>query len=59
MTLDLSVTKRLGPGFALDVTLAAPPGVTMIFGASGSGKTTLLRCLAGLTRPDRRAHRRR
>jgi molybdate transport system ATP-binding protein len=53
MTLDLTVTKRLGPGFALDVTLAAPPGVTMIFGASGSGKTTLLRCLAGLTRPDR------
>jgi hypothetical protein len=35
MRLDLSVTKRLGPGFALDVTLAAPPGVTMIFGASG------------------------
>ena len=52
MTLAASVTKRLGPGFTLDVTLDAPPGITMLFGASGSGKTTLLRCVAGLTRPD-------
>jgi molybdate transport system ATP-binding protein len=52
MTLDVSVTKRLGPGFTLDVALSAPPGITMLFGASGSGKTTLLRSIAGLTRPD-------
>ncbi len=52
MTLAVSVTKRLGPGFTLDVALDAPPGITMLFGASGSGKTTLLRCIAGLTRPD-------
>jgi molybdate transport system ATP-binding protein len=52
MTLAVSVRKRLGPGFAIDVTLSAPPGITMLFGASGSGKTTLLRCVAGLTRPD-------
>jgi molybdate transport system ATP-binding protein len=52
MTLDLRVTKRLGPGFTLDVALSAPPGITMLFGASGSGKTTLLRCVAGLSRPD-------
>jgi molybdate transport system ATP-binding protein len=52
MTLAVDVTKRLGPGFALEVALTAPPGITMLFGASGSGKTTLLRCLAGLTRPD-------
>jgi molybdate transport system ATP-binding protein len=52
MTLAVSVTKRLGPGFTLDVQLIAPPGITMLFGASGSGKTTLLRCIAGLTRPD-------
>ena len=52
MTLAVNVTKRLGPGFTLDVALIAPPGITMLFGASGSGKTTLLRCIAGLTRPD-------
>jgi len=52
MTLAISVTKRLGPGFTLDVALSAPPGITMLFGASGSGKTTLLRCIAGLSRPD-------
>jgi molybdate transport system ATP-binding protein len=53
MTLLVAVTKRLGPGFALDVDVSVPPGITMLFGASGSGKTTLLRCVAGLTRPDR------
>jgi molybdate transport system ATP-binding protein len=53
MTLAISVIKRLGPGFTLDVSLDAAPGITMLFGASGSGKTTLLRCVAGLTRPDK------
>jgi molybdate transport system ATP-binding protein len=52
MTLIVNVTKRLSPGFTLDVALTAPPGITMLFGASGSGKTTLLRCIAGLTTPD-------
>ena len=52
MTLAISLVKRLGPAFALDVSFNAPPGITMLFGASGSGKTTLLRCIAGLTRPD-------
>lgn len=52
MTLAVNLTKRLGPRFELNVTLTAPPGITMLFGASGSGKTTLLRCLAGLTTPD-------
>ncbi len=52
MTLAIGVIKRLGPGFTLDVSLNAPPGITMLFGASGSGKTTLLRCVAGLSRPD-------
>jgi molybdate transport system ATP-binding protein len=52
MTLDVTLTKRLGPRFELNLALTAPPGITMLFGASGSGKTTLLRCLAGLTRPD-------
>jgi len=28
MTLAVNVTKRLGPGFTLDVALIAPPGIT-------------------------------
>jgi molybdate transport system ATP-binding protein len=52
VTLAVSISRRLSPGFALDVTFAAPPGITIVFGASGSGKTTLLRCLSGLVRPD-------
>ena len=52
MTLDVAVTRRLGPAFSLDVAFTAPPGITMLFGASGSGKTTLLRSVAGLTTPD-------
>jgi molybdate transport system ATP-binding protein len=52
MTLVIDITKRLGPRFALETALTAPPGITILFGASGSGKTTLLRSVAGLTRPD-------
>ena len=39
-------------GFVLDVSLEAPPGITILFGPSGSGKSTLLDCLAGLLQPD-------
>jgi molybdate transport system ATP-binding protein len=52
MTLSVACHKRLADGFTLDVTLAVPAGITMLFGPSGSGKTTLLRCIAGLVRPD-------
>lgn len=40
------------PAFALDVSFALPPGITILFGASGAGKTTLLDCIAGLRSPD-------
>ena len=38
--------------FVLEVTFAAPRGITILFGASGAGKTTLLNCLAGLEIPE-------
>jgi molybdate transport system ATP-binding protein len=43
---------HLSPAFTLDVTMTAPSGITIVFGASGSGKSTLLRSVAGLVRPD-------
>jgi molybdate transport system ATP-binding protein len=38
--------------FILDVSVTAPAGFTILFGASGAGKTTLLDCIAGLATPD-------
>ncbi len=50
----LSATIALARGgFALDVELACPPGITCIMGPSGSGKSTILGVLAGLALPDR------
>jgi len=43
---------RNGHDFALDVSLTAAAGITILFGPSGAGKTTLLNCLAGLVAPD-------
>ena len=54
--LSAHLQKRLRANgsreFALDAQLAAPPGITILFGASGAGKTTLLDCLSGLLEPD-------
>lgn len=44
---------RRDDGFAVDVELACPPGVTCLMGPSGSGKSTILAVLAGLQRPAR------
>ena len=44
--------QRAGASFILDVSLDAPPGITILFGPSGAGKSTLLDCLSGLVRPD-------
>ncbi len=49
--LDVRITRRQG-AFALDVDLAAGPGVTALFGPSGSGKTSVIDMVAGLSRPD-------
>lgn len=51
MSLSVALRHRL-PGFDLDVSFDAPPGLTVLFGASGSGKTTVIEAVAGLLRPD-------
>jgi molybdate transport system ATP-binding protein len=54
--LEVKINKAFAAGklrrFAVDVSFAAPPGVTVIFGPSGSGKSTILHCVAGLLQPD-------
>ncbi|MBZ5599663.1 MAG: molybdenum ABC transporter ATP-binding protein [Acidobacteriia bacterium] len=52
--LTVEIRKRFanGGGFALEVSFAALPGITIVFGPSGAGKTTLLDCIAGLATPD-------
>jgi molybdate transport system ATP-binding protein len=52
MTLRVLIQHRF-PGFAVDLDLTAPPGLTCLFGRSGSGKTTVINAVAGLFRPDR------
>jgi molybdate transport system ATP-binding protein len=49
--LDLHIRKAFS-SFTLDVSLALPAGISILFGASGAGKTTLLDCIAGLTKAD-------
>lgn len=49
--LDIALRHRF-PQFALDVAFAAPPGLTVLFGASGAGKSTIIAAIAGLLRPD-------
>ena len=49
--LQVTLAYQAASGFALDVPLHAPAGVTIVFGESGAGKTTLLDCVAGLRTP--------
>jgi ABC-type Fe3+/spermidine/putrescine transport system ATPase subunit len=49
----LAVRARLRRGgFALDVDVELPPGITVLGGPSGAGKSTLLGLIAGLERAD-------
>jgi molybdate transport system ATP-binding protein len=50
--VSVQIRKRVGKDFELDLALALPPGITILFGPSGAGKTTLLDGIAGLVRPD-------
>jgi molybdate transport system ATP-binding protein len=49
---SVKIRKRLGKDFDLDLSVALPAGITILFGPSGAGKTTLLNCVAGLIHPD-------
>src|SRR4051812_33793439 len=49
---SVQIRKSLGKDFELDLSVALPPGITILFGSSGAGKTTLLNCVAGLVHPD-------
>ncbi len=49
---SVQIRKRLERDFELDLSVALPPGITILFGPSGAGKTTLLNCVAGLVHPD-------
>lgn len=46
------ISKKIAPGFSLDVEFSIPPGVTALFGPTGSGKTLILDALAGFAAPD-------
>jgi molybdate transport system ATP-binding protein len=50
--LATRIRKQYAQEFALDVSISAAPGFTILFGASGAGKTTLLNCIAGLCVPE-------
>jgi molybdate transport system ATP-binding protein len=52
LSAHIRKSQRGGVSFVLDVSLEAPPGITILFGPSGAGKSTLLDCIAGLARPD-------
>lgn len=49
--LQVSLRRKTAT-FALDVSFAAPTGVTALFGRSGAGKTTVANAIAGVLRPD-------
>lgn len=49
--LEIAV-RHAFPGFALDASFTAPPGITVLFGRSGSGKTSIVNAVAGLLMPD-------
>ncbi|HEY6946543.1 MAG TPA: molybdenum ABC transporter ATP-binding protein [Candidatus Acidoferrum sp.] len=52
LSVHIRKAHRGGASLVLDVSLEAPPGITILFGPSGAGKSTLLDCLAGLVSPD-------
>ena len=52
LVASIKKERRDAGSFVLDVSLEAPPGITILFGPSGAGKSTLLDCVAGLVSPN-------
>lgn len=50
--VSVRIRKQLGQAFKLDLAIALPSGITILFGPSGAGKTALLDCISGLVQPD-------
>jgi molybdate transport system ATP-binding protein len=50
--IALSIRKRLGADFCLDLEFETGDGCLGILGASGAGKSMTLKCIAGIERPD-------
>lgn len=44
---------RADGGFALDIDLRFPPGITCVMGSSGAGKSTLMAAIAGIIVPQK------
>lgn len=51
MTLHIQLSHHL-PQIALNLSFAAPDGITVLFGPSGAGKSTIANAVAGLLTPD-------
>ncbi len=52
VSVKLQRIRTGSPPFELNVSIAVPSGITILFGPSGAGKSTVLDCVAGLARPD-------
>jgi molybdate transport system ATP-binding protein len=52
VSVNLRRNRAGAPPFDLSISVAVPPGITILFGPSGAGKSTVLDCIAGLARPD-------
>jgi molybdate transport system ATP-binding protein len=46
------LTRKIAPGFSLDVDFPLASGVTAIFGPPGGGKSLIVDSIAGFTQPD-------
>ena len=53
MSIEVSISKRLGKSFRLDVNFRSDDACLGILGPSGCGKSMTLKCIAGVETPDR------
>ena len=46
------LTRKIKPGFSLDVDFPLAPGITALFGPAGGGKSLIVDSIAGFAQPD-------